>query len=83
MTPSGATNYALKDIVNALTFLHAAVPSFGGDVTKITVAGQSSGATMIRALLAVPSAASLFKSAIIQSDPMVSVSSTFHNAPPS
>lgn len=45
--------------------------SFGGASAKITLAGQSSGANMIRALLAVPSAQSLFQSAIIQSDPMV------------
>ncbi|GLB34794.1 putative alpha beta-hydrolase [Lyophyllum shimeji] len=44
--------------------------SFGGTPAKITLAGQSSGANMIRALLAVPSAASLFNSAILHSDPM-------------
>lgn len=37
----------------------------------ITLAGQSSGATMIRALLAAPSVQSLFRFAILQSDPMV------------
>lgn len=48
------------------------LPSFGGNPSKITVAGQSSGANLIRGLLAVPSAQSLFQSAILQSDPMVS-----------
>jgi carboxylesterase type B len=72
MSPDGATNLAVKDIVTALSFLKTVVPSFGGSTTKVTLAGQSSGATMIRALLAVPSASSLFHSAIIQSDPMVS-----------
>ncbi|KAF8798128.1 alpha/beta-hydrolase [Phlegmacium glaucopus] len=70
MAPSGATNLAVKDIVTALQFLHQVLPSFGGSLSKITLAGQSSGATMIRALLAVPSASSLFRSAILQSDPM-------------
>jgi carboxylesterase type B len=70
LSPDGPTNLALKDVITALTFLKKVVPSFGGNPTKITVAGQSSGATMIRALLAVPSASSLFQSAIIQSDPM-------------
>ncbi|KAG6814563.1 hypothetical protein H0H92_000091 [Tricholoma furcatifolium] len=50
--PDGVTNLALKDIVNALEFLNIVVPSFGGAASKITVAGQSSGANMIRALLA-------------------------------
>ncbi|KAH7923532.1 alpha/beta-hydrolase [Leucogyrophana mollusca] len=70
IAPNGQTNLGLKDTVNALNFLSKVVPSFGGDASKITVAGQSSGANMIRALLAVPSAQSLFQSAIIQSDPM-------------
>ncbi|KAH9011611.1 alpha beta-hydrolase [Lactarius pseudohatsudake] len=42
----------------------------GGDASKITVAGQSSGANLIRALLAAPSVAPLFQSAILHSDPM-------------
>ncbi|KAG1756333.1 Carboxylesterase [Suillus paluster] len=70
VAPNNQTNLGLKDAVNALEFLTAVLPSFGGDPRKITVAGQSSGANMIRALLAVPSAQSLFQSAILQSDPM-------------
>lgn len=72
MSPDGTTNLAVKDIINALKFLNKVSPAFGGSYSKITVAGQSSGANMIRALLAVPSASSLFMSAILQSDPMVS-----------
>ncbi|KAF8844425.1 alpha beta-hydrolase [Paxillus ammoniavirescens] len=70
IAPNGQTNLGLKDTVNALQLLRKVLPSFGGDPSKITVAGQSSGANMIRALLAVPSAQSLFQSAILQSDPM-------------
>ena len=72
MAPSGQTNLAVKDTVTSLQFLKKIVPAFGGSASKITLAGQSSGANMIRALLAVPSASSLFRSAILQSDPMVS-----------
>ncbi|KAJ6514846.1 alpha/beta-hydrolase [Mycena vitilis] len=68
MGPSGATNLAVKDTINAMNFLANVVPSFGGSASKITLAGQSSGAGMIRALLATPSASSLFQSAIMQSD---------------
>lgn len=74
MAPNGATNLAVKDVINALKFLQKILPSFGGDRSKITLAGQSSGANLIRALLAVPSASSLFQSAILQSDPMVRAS---------
>lgn len=72
MAPCGSTNLGAKDVVIALHFLKKVIPSFGGDASKVTIAGQSSGANMIRALLAAPSAASLFKQAILQSDPMVS-----------
>jgi carboxylesterase type B len=82
LAPNGNTNLALKDVVNALQFLKNNVAAFGGSPNKITVAGQSSGATMIRALLGVPSASSLFKSAILQSDPMVSLSATYGKAAP-
>lgn len=57
--------------MNSLKFLQKVAASFGGNANKITVVGQSSGAHMIRALLAAPSASSLFQSAILQSDPMV------------
>lgn len=57
--------------MNALQFLKNVAPSFGGSSSKITLAGQSSGAHIIRTLLAAPSANSLFRSAILQSDPMV------------
>ncbi|KIJ69164.1 hypothetical protein HYDPIDRAFT_172623 [Hydnomerulius pinastri MD-312] len=70
IAPNGQMNLGLKDAFNALQFLSNIVPSFGGDPSKITLAGQSSGANMIRALLAVPSAQSLFQNAILQSDPM-------------
>jgi len=72
MAPDGSTNLAVKDVVNALSFLKKVLPGFGGNPSQITLAGQSSGANMIRALLATPSASSLFRSAILQSDPMVS-----------
>lgn len=72
MSPDGTTNLGVKDLVSAMQFLKLVVPSFGGNPSKITLAGQSSGANMIRALLAVPSATSLFRTGILQSDPMVS-----------
>lgn len=71
MAPSGQTNLAVKDMITCMQFLQKVLPSFGGSASKITLAGQSAGGNMIRALLAVPSASSLFQSSIIQSDPMV------------
>lgn len=77
MAPDGTTNLAVKDLVNALQFLKQVLPAFGGDPNKVTIAGQSSGASLVRTLLAVPSASSLFHQGIIQSDPMVSFVSLF------
>ncbi|KAJ7045291.1 alpha beta-hydrolase [Mycena alexandri] len=70
LVPDGSTNLAVKDTINALTFLGTVLPSFGGDASMVTLAGQSSGASMIRTLLATPSASSLFRNAILQSDPI-------------
>lgn len=72
LSPSGEPNLAVKDMTLALQFLQKVLPSFNGDEKKITIAGQSSGATMVRALLATPTASSLFKTASLHSDPMVS-----------
>jgi carboxylesterase type B len=47
--------------------------SFGGNKSLLTVAGQSSGATLIRGLLASPTASALFQKAWLHSDPMVSI----------
>ncbi|KAK4049035.1 hypothetical protein OIV83_004396 [Microbotryomycetes sp. JL201] len=55
-------NYGLKDLVASLTF--------GGDPTRITVAGQSSGAELVKTLLVTPSAATLFHRVILQSAPL-------------
>lgn len=63
----------LKDVIASLTFLNKVITNFGGASGQVVMAGQSSGATLIRALLAAPSTSSLFKSAILQSDPMVSI----------
>ncbi|KAJ7077465.1 alpha/beta-hydrolase [Mycena crocata] len=70
LVPDGSTNLAVKDTINAIKFLGQILPSFGGDASMVTLAGQSSGAGMIRTLLAAPSATSLFRNAILQSDPM-------------
>ncbi|KAJ2927752.1 hypothetical protein H1R20_g9344, partial [Candolleomyces eurysporus] len=70
LAPSGNTNLAVKDVVNALEFVKRVAPSFGGSASKVTLAGQSAGASMIRAILSAPSASSLFRSVILHSDPI-------------
>ncbi|KAJ7057287.1 alpha beta-hydrolase [Mycena amicta] len=70
LSPNGLPNLSVRDTMNAIKFLGQVLPSFGGSAAHITLAGQSSGAGMIRTLLATPEADPLFKSAILQSDPM-------------
>ncbi|KAK9475155.1 Carboxylesterase [Dipodascopsis tothii] len=64
------TNFAVKDALLALKWVNQNIGSFGGDVSQITVAGESSGATMVRALLSTEQSVGLFRRAIMQSDPM-------------
>jgi carboxylesterase type B len=47
-TISSGINLGVKDVKQALTFLNKVLPSFGGAPNQITLAGQSSGAAMIR-----------------------------------
>ncbi|KAJ7875514.1 Alpha/Beta hydrolase protein [Mycena olivaceomarginata] len=76
LAPDGPTNLAVKDTINALEFLDQVLPSFGGDGSMITLAGQSCGADtylfVIRfwSVTETTSASSFFRNAILQSDPM-------------
>jgi len=69
-TPGAVSNPALRDLVAALSFLHAVGPALGGSTARVTLAGQSSGAGLVRALLGTPSASQYFARAWLHSDPM-------------
>jgi para-nitrobenzyl esterase len=62
-----APNCGLSDIVAALQWVHDNADTFGADPGRITVFGESAGAGAIFHLLAAPSAAGLFRRAIMQS----------------
>ena len=64
-----AGNQAMRDAVMALQQVKAMAPLLGGDASKIVLMGQSSGATMVRALLSTPAADGLFSHAVLVSDP--------------
>ncbi|MCW2544282.1 MAG: Carboxylesterase type [Frankiales bacterium] len=61
------TNLGLQDQVAALLWVRDNITSRGGDPARVTVAGISSGAFCIGALLALPSARGLFHRAILHS----------------
>ena len=62
-------NRGLLDLVAALRWVRENIERFGGDPANITVFGESAGAGVISALLAMPAADGLFRRAIAQSVP--------------
>lgn len=62
-------NRGLLDQVAALRWVRANISAFGGDPDRVTIFGESAGGGSVAALLAMPSAAGLFRRAIAQSVP--------------
>ncbi|KAF8933283.1 hypothetical protein BGZ47_010936 [Haplosporangium gracile] len=63
-------NQAFRDMILALQWVKKNIASFGGDPNRVTVFGESAGATSIRALLSAPSTFDLYQSVIGESDPI-------------
>ena len=62
-----AGNFSLLDMEAALRWTRANIPAFGGDASKVTIAGESAGGMAVCSLLASPPAAGLFSAAIMES----------------
>lgn len=62
-------NYAVSDMVAALTWVYKNIEHFGGDPSRITIWGESAGAVNVRTLLAVPQVEEMLAGAIMQSGP--------------
>lgn len=67
-SPDGESgNYALRDLIRALRWVRANARAFGGDPERVTIAGQSAGATLVETLMVVPAASRLFQRVISES----------------
>ena len=60
-------NYGLLDQIAALQWVHTNIAAFGGNPGKVTLMGQSAGATSVLDIITSPLARGLFSQAIVQS----------------
>ncbi len=66
-------NYGLLDQIQALKWVNENIESFGGDVSNITIAGESAGSSSVNAICVSPLAKGLFRRAIGESSGIAAV----------
>ncbi len=64
---SHGVNYGLLDMIAGLRWLNANIGAFGGDDSRITIAGISAGGMAVQMLMTSPLSEGLFQAAISQS----------------
>lgn len=70
---SGATGglNGLRDAISSLRWVRRHIAAFGGDPSRVTAWGESSGGVAVCVLNASPEAAGLFSSAVVMSGPCI------------
>jgi carboxylesterase type B len=62
-----AGNYGILDTIEALRWIRQNIAAFGGDNTRVTVFGESAGASMLDMVMISPLSEGLFQQAILES----------------
>jgi para-nitrobenzyl esterase len=60
-------NFGMLDLIRALEWVQSHIAAFGGDPARVTIFGESAGATNVMTLLLSPHALGLFHRAILES----------------
>jgi para-nitrobenzyl esterase len=76
----GSGNYGLLDTLAALKWVHANIAQFGGDPSRVTIFGGSSGAHIVSLLTGAPAAKGLYQRAFAQGG--VAFYSNLNRVPP-
>lgn len=70
------SNCAISDMIMALKWVNENIEAFGGDKTRVTLCGESAGATCTMALLGSKEARSYFQRAVIMSGVLYNITQT-------
>jgi para-nitrobenzyl esterase len=66
-THGASGNYYISDQIEALRWVRDNVAAYGGDPKRVTIFGESAGASAVTELMATPPARGLFSAAIVES----------------